>query len=315
MYIKANLYKLFLGLSFILSGITLNAQNYEYVPMVKSGVQIWSDDFAYYTPVGILYYLNRYALTEEDTIIENETYKKLYLFSGSEFDSLTAQCIGGIRENEQKQVFFKGIGPAYTTQSGLICDFSLSVGDTFSVRDGMTFEEYGATFEVKDIDTIYLDGKRKMFTIRYYDFPSLIVAQWIEGIGNREGLLYNMFSKTLGLDFLGRNRCYEHNGILLYSDYPQGIDDCFTPALSLNDALFEDNSITLYPNPANKEVNISSQNIINSIEVFNSLGQKIYHSDIKANEKSIDINSLSKGVYIIGINTDKGYIRKKLIKD
>lgn len=308
MNIKSNLYKLVLWVSFTIFSIYLNAQTYEYIPIVKPGLQIWSDDFAYYTPEGIIYYLHRYALTEEDTIIENESYKKLYLFSGSEFDSLTAQCIGGIRENEQKQVFYKGIGPGYTTQSGLICDFSLSVGDTFSVRDEITFE-------VKDIDTVYLDGKRKMFTIRYYEFPSLIVAVWIEGMGNREGLLYNMISKTMGLDFLGRNRCYEHNGILLYSDYPQGINDCFTPALSLNDALLEDNSITLYPNPANKEVNISSQNIINSIELFNSIGQKIYQLDTKAREKVIDIDFLSNGVYIIGINTEKGYIRKTLVKD
>jgi len=76
--------------------------------MVKPGVQIWSDDFSYFTPEGVIYHFYRYALTEEDTIIENETYKKLYLFSGSEFDSLTAQCIGGIRENEQRQVFYKG---------------------------------------------------------------------------------------------------------------------------------------------------------------------------------------------------------------
>ncbi|MDD3287322.1 MAG: T9SS type A sorting domain-containing protein, partial [Bacteroidales bacterium] len=74
-------------------------------------------------------------------------------------------------------------------------------------------------------------------------------------------------------------------------------------------------SITLYPNPTSMDVNISSESIINSIEVFNSLGQKVYQTNVKQKEKTLDINSLSKGVYIIGVNTDKGYSRKKLIKD
>ena len=77
----------------------------------------------------------------------------------------------------------------------------------------------------------------------------------------------------------------------------------------------EDISINIYPNPTSKEVNISSESFINSIEVFNSLGQKVYQNNLKAKEKTLDINSFSNGVYIIGVSTDKGYIRKKLIKD
>ena len=84
---------------------------------------------------------------------------------------------------------------------------------------------------------------------------------------------------------------------------------------SLTNIFCKDNSITLYPNPARQEVNISSENIINSIEVYNSLGKKVYLTNVKATEKTLDINTLSKGVYIIEINTDKGYVRKKLIKD
>jgi len=74
-------------------------------------------------------------------------------------------------------------------------------------------------------------------------------------------------------------------------------------------------SLRINIDPTSKELNISSENIINSIEVFNSLGQKVYQTNVKAKEKTLDINSLSKGVYIIGVSTDMGYIRKKLIKE
>lgn len=310
---KAHVYKLVLGIFISLTAFNLNAQDYEYIPMVKPGVQLWTDDFAYYTPEGIIYSLHRYALTEEDTIIENETYKKLYAFSGSTFDSLTAQCIGGIRENEQRQVFYKGNFGDYTTTSGLLCDFSLSTGDTFTIISGNF--NIPITVEVKSINLINYGGAlRRAFGIGTAGEYSMNIATWVEGIGNVEGLLYDMYTKTIGLDFLGMNRCYEHNGILLYHNYPQNINDCSTPALSLN-TIEEDNSINIYPNPANKEVNISSENIINSIEIFNSLGQRIYQEKPKSKEKTIDIDSFTKGVYIIAVNADKGYVRKKLIKN
>ena len=35
-------------------------------------------------------------------------YKKLFWFQDSVFNPLTAECIGGLRENSQKQVFYKG---------------------------------------------------------------------------------------------------------------------------------------------------------------------------------------------------------------
>ena len=74
-------------------------------------------------------------------------------------------------------------------------------------------------------------------------------------------------------------------------------------------------SLRINIDPTSKELNISSENIINSIEVFNSLGQKVYQTNVKAKEKTLDINSLSKGVYVIGVNTEKGYTKKKLIKN
>lgn len=304
---NTQLRKLILGFCFTLFCISLNAQNYEYIPIVKPGVQIWTCDNGYYGEDD--YSFKRYALTDEDTIIENETYKKLYFFTNSDFNPSTAQYIGGLRENE-KQVFYKG----YTSsQSRLICDFSLSVGDTFGGSDP------NFTFEVKYIDTINYEGiQRRVFTIGIFGdlmMPPQTIAVWIEGIGNYEGLLFDMDIHTTTAHVWGLNRCYEHNGVLLYHNYSQGIEDCITPLVGLNDTEKQDNNIILYPNPAISDIKISSESTINSIEVFNSLGQKIYQENVKAKEKIIDINSFSKGNYIIGVSTDKGYINKKLIKN
>ncbi len=42
---KTHVYKLVLGLFITLFAFNLNAQDYEYIPMVKPGLQIWTDDF------------------------------------------------------------------------------------------------------------------------------------------------------------------------------------------------------------------------------------------------------------------------------
>ena len=309
---KTHVYKLVLGLFITLFAFNLNAQDYEYIPLVKPGLQIWTDDYA--DCVGN-YHFRRFALTDEDTIIEAETYKKLYFFTDNVFDSSTAECIGGLRENEQKQVYYQGGSiPGGIIIPGLIYDFSLSVGDTF-----FCFYPFSLTFQVKSIDTIdYAGSQRKKFTLGLQGDTSsspYVVAQMIEGIGNTQGLMYNMSWNLALCLYWGQNRCYEHNGVLLYHDYSQNVQDCITPLYGLDEIKLEDNSITLYPNPTSKEVNISSENIINSIEVFNSLGQKVYQTNVKAKEKTLDINSFSKGVYIIGVSTDMGYIRKKLIKN
>jgi hypothetical protein len=114
-------------------------------------------------------------------------------------------------------------------------------------------------------------------------------------------------------DYAGNNRCYEYNGEL---QYHYGDMDCYTPLMGINAVQEEDITVSVYPNPASKSITISSGNIIiKSIEIYNPLGQKVYQMKVNAKSKSIDVNSLSKGVYIIGANTDKGYIKKKLIKN
>ena len=301
---KTHISKLVLGVFFTLFCISTQAQEYSYIPIVKPGNQIWTEDRGYYGEDD--YHFSKYSLSDEDTIIENETYKKLYLLSSNNPNTAIPHYIGGLRENAEKQVFFK----RDTLESVLLYDFSLSIGDTFSSPYA-----YPYIYEVISIDTInYESIQRRVFKIAIFGYND-VVGKWIEGIGNYEGLLFDMNIRTTTAHIWGRIRCYEHNEVLLYHNFFQGGNDCITPLISLDDISLQDNSITLYPNPANNQVNISSENVINLIEIFNSLGQSVYKTNVKSRKKIIDINSLSKGVYVIGVNTENGYIKKKLIKN
>jgi len=74
-----------------------------------------------------------------------------------------------------------------------------------------------------------------------------------------------------------------------------------------------ENNITIFPNPAKKELFISNKTgvKINELSIYNQVGSKVLHKKTVAN--SIDISKLSKGLYMIEIKTGEMKIREKLI--
>jgi len=77
---------------------------------------------------------------------------------------------------------------------------------------------------------------------------------------------------------------------------------------------FSTSSFTLYPNPAKDVINIKSnaQDEVSTVQVFNLLGKEVIQSEIKNN--SLDVSSLSNGIYMLKINSVKGNsITKKII--
>ena len=83
--------------------------------------------------------------------------------------------------------------------------------------------------------------------------------------------------------------------------------------LSLPEEISNDNTIKLYPNPAENTLNIESQEIIKEIEFYDALGKKALAITLNKKETRIDISSLAKGNYIVNLITEKGKITKKLV--
>lgn len=74
-----------------------------------------------------------------------------------------------------------------------------------------------------------------------------------------------------------------------------------------------DYSILVYPNPVSSFLTIEIPNSIriNNVSVFNALGQKV--GNYKS--KSIPVESLSAGIYVLKIETSEGVFNKKIIKE
>ena len=74
--------------------------------------------------------------------------------------------------------------------------------------------------------------------------------------------------------------------------------------------------IEIYPNPATNEFTLTTKNQqLKTIHIYNVLGEEVLKLErIATSEKAIDISSWKAGVYFVEVETEKGLVRKKVIK-
>ena len=73
------------------------------------------------------------------------------------------------------------------------------------------------------------------------------------------------------------------------------------------------NAINIYPNPANNYIQLSNIAAVSAeIRIFNVLGKQVFHQ-AKITEKSIDVSSFNKGIYLVIIDVDGKSKTQKLI--
>jgi hypothetical protein len=72
-------------------------------------------------------------------------------------------------------------------------------------------------------------------------------------------------------------------------------------------------SLKLYPNPIQKNLYIQSFENISKVEIYNLLGKRVY-SIANQNIKTLDLNELNSGIYVIKMYTSVDTIFKKIVK-
>ena len=67
------------------------------------------------------------------------------------------------------------------------------------------------------------------------------------------------------------------------------------------DSLENENAFTYYPNPVKNELTLSAQKDIQSVSVYNMLGQEVLRTAPNAVESTVDMNGLSQGAYFVQV--------------
>jgi sugar lactone lactonase YvrE len=75
------------------------------------------------------------------------------------------------------------------------------------------------------------------------------------------------------------------------------------------------NSINLYPNPAQNELSITAGNEITAISIINTLGQKVLSQPCHTTKAGIDISGLHAGLYFVFVSVGDGERWMRFVKE
>ena len=78
---------------------------------------------------------------------------------------------------------------------------------------------------------------------------------------------------------------------------------------------FDNSNFTYYPNPVKNTLNLSYNQEISNVEIFNLLGQKVITNKVNANTAQIDMSNLSKGAYMVRVTSNDQTKTIKVIKE
>ncbi len=107
---------------------------------------------------------------------------------------------------------------------------------------------------------------------------------------------------------------YNNNGTILDDDINNnGIVDYLDNTAALAVDKFTAFEFSLYPNPTQNTISIAIE-LKGDYEIFNTNGQTIKKGKLDYGTNTVDLSSISNGLYFIEIITEKGIVIKKLIK-
>ena len=291
--------KKYLTLYFILFTILEIQKVYsqEYAPVVSAGnISSWNLPFI------------TMASVHTDSIysieIENGYFELWYRGKYLE----TPEYQGKIRSDESHTLLY-WVAPD-AEEEKLIMNLNLEIGDEFEFTD-----LYGRPFAAT-VDAIYEEYGLKHIQFDY-DLGTTSIGQdlyspkltFIEGVGPNWGFC----CQVTPYFFI----CKHNNQELFYALETLYIKDCriVTP-WGINNFNTE-SLITIYPNPANNEITISSNNnsLLTNITIMNFLGQTVCEYVPNRNSINLNVSNLQQGVYFIkSISNNNNNVILKFIK-
>lgn len=255
-----------------------------------------------------------YTIFKEDTLVLNDA---TYYIS---------QCFGDrllIREDTVSGKLFRYIEEL--NREFLICDMSLSVGDTFTLpifvdENGNAPNDFYYHEEGKKIivDSItYMNGKKVIHLSRTGNFSYSIFEygyfNFIEGIGP----VYGPFGyiKVSLESNLGLLLCVDKDDTLSYMMSSQL--GCYVSESQVEKEP-EINPIRLFPNPTSDQIQIEFDEMFPTnglIRIFDPIGHVVYSKTRSSLKEIIPVSHLFPGVYMLQYTTsDHKVYQSKFIK-
>jgi len=145
-----------------------------------------------------------------------------------------------------------------------------------------------------------------------------VTVDWLTLSGNTSGTLAvgasDVFNVTFKIDSTFENKPYTTDIEITTTDGGGGslTLPCTLTVTGVGVGEYTIKTV-VFPNPTTGMVQVQSNHIINSIQLFNNVGQVVYSSTVNGDNTSFDTSNFGAGLYFIKVNTDKGSQSVKLI--
>ena len=127
-----------------------------------------------------------------------------------------------------------------------------------------------------------------------------------------------MYKVYLGLTDVYNRNGYGGNGMSSTSkrlSYVKKDNQTWGTPLNLSVGVEElqlNNALKLYPNPASNQLQINTDQTIMSVLVSDINGKTV---EVNRSNNTIDVSTLSSGLYFIQVETESGILREKFMKE
>ena len=254
--------------------VTMQAQ--EYLPIAQKGNE-------WHTFETGVWQINNYVnWCSGDTLIEDVRYMKIM---GTVNDSYPI-FYTLLREEDGK--VWKRYSIAHSET--LLYDFTASVGDTLRIGD---FAEEMVLDSISMVQIGGVDRRKFWFGLEYDGLGNPRAKEtWVEGIGSDYGLLWSGYYGVY--DGWHCLLCFHQYGELVWQN-PE-YNTCSYPYDAIEEN--KDSEISIYPNPGNNMLNISTTLKNACVEVYDINGRLVHNQEITESITTINTKNWSDGIYL-----------------
>lgn len=198
-------------------------------------------------------------------------------------------------------IYFQNTGsaPAFNVRLEDVLDSSLNLS---------TFKVVNASHE----HHVTLDFVTRKLIVRY---PDIMLADSTSDPEGSIGFVQYRIKPIAGL----QEGTIIENTAAIYFDFNAPIFTNTTQNIVANTwgikALKTNNTVSLFPNPANEQISIRSEDLIESIEIYSSNGNLYYTlRHLESNVSTLDLRKLPAGIYLTKIVFKNGVSTARFIK-
>ena len=271
---------------------------------------------------GELYFGGQFYSTE----YPNDTIENIIRYDGNSWKSVGGGLHGNMDAvacivNYKNELYVAG---SFTKAHG-------NVGNYIQKWNGISWSEVGGGVmginggngQISDLKVFH----DELYAVGVFSFAGSVPAQHIaKWDGTNWCGLGSTFNNTIGTLAIYNDTLYIGGGFTIIdgdtinhiAKWTGGnyVDTCGNTA-SINEISNKENNITIYPNPAAENINVTFPLIKNGkYEILNILGGKIICGDIKnTNSIAINLNQIKSGLYLIKVYSENHYYSNKFIKE